>query len=430
MNLDNVSGISLTSIYSKICGFYLFSIICLNPYGIKIAGDNSIRFGDILITILVALTFLMLIINKKIHKKSKILIIILPFVLLEIVYPIIGYINYSIGSPLSSIKVLLMYIPIVTIILIYTEEKKELLFDIIEKALKLSLLIQLLFSTIQILVVFNYLPRVFLIQEHLSIFAVDGQYKYIDGVRASGLTNNGIELSLVGTVGFSYFASRIFKEQSKSNFLYLTVSVILVLLSTTRAAVLAIVLIGVINFIIISIPLIKKIKIFIGGLIVISLILFFIKFTIGLDTLFYRFIRIGEGGLENDFSFNYRSEVLWPSVINTLKDYPLGTLVQPFHIVGLIDSGYLSYYAQGKILFILALFILLIGCLIISIVQFKNKVNQWNSVFLINLIIYILISMYFYNTLRSPLIIFSFLFSLSNFNFIKENKIPLSQKNI
>ena len=98
-------------------------------------------------------------------------------------------------------------------------------------------------------------------------------------------------------------------------------------------------------------------------------------------------------------------------ILYQLRYYPWGTLVPTFKTLGIIDSGYLTYYAQGKWIFILGLLSSFIFILIASF-KVKSSNKSW-AVFLTRyLLVYLLFSMVVTNSMRSPTVIFALLFSL------------------
>ena len=131
---------------------------------------------------------------------------------------------------------------------------------------------------------------------------------------------------------------------------------------------------------------------------------------IGMDVLFGRFFRLLEGGA-SDKSFSARSERIWPKVFQKLEPYEYGTLVNAVSKVGLVDSGYLTYYAQGKWPFVVVLALLLVGSFVKSINLFFNKDN-WGLFLVMGTVVYLGLTMVVLNPIRSPFAIFFLLFGL------------------
>ena len=116
---------------------------------------------------------------------------------------------------------------------------------------------------------------------------------------------------------------------------YILASLVLIIASTSRTAYLI-----AFVFIIIAIFLNfrKSFKLIGIGTIVIIAVIIIINNTLGVEEYFSRFLRLDDG-LENDYSLNLRAQVIWPYVLNNLSSYPVGTLVPPTDIFGVIDSA-------------------------------------------------------------------------------------------
>ncbi|MFB4213366.1 hypothetical protein ACE1TH_15855 [Shouchella sp. JSM 1781072] len=413
---------NVTYYYTPILCFYLFTLICLYPFGVEIGGV-SLRLSDLISLALVLIGSIYLLKIGKVKKEIVLLLIIAPFFLMELILPILGSLMHSDSFVVSSLKTIITYLPLIFLFIFYDNNSLTVLDKKIENVLKVALITQLIASLVQILVVFNYLPREFLIQEILEQWSVDHHYDAVDGVRASGLTNNGIELSMIGILIFGYFLSKLNTDFRISYLIYVFSALTLIILSTTRAAILAAVIIFLAHVLFSRTSFKSKVKTITMLTTSILVLFFIISRYLGLEELFYRFIRITEGGLTNDFSYNYRNEVLWPHVLEGLRSYPVGTLINPYNVFGVIDSGYLSYYAQGTFLFTIAFIILVIGCLFLGGVSVMKKTNVHHGLFLINIMIYVLIAMYFYNLMRLPIVIFFIMYAIANIALCKKKEL-------
>jgi hypothetical protein len=408
----NKERLNFTGIYSDLLCIYLFTLLCFYPYGLMF-GENSFRVSDLVSISLVGLGLIQLVKTGRANKAVLFLFVVSPFFLMEIVTPILGSFLHNGLFLMASFKVLLSYLPMIFLFVFYNYKNFWMLDKRIEKLMKVSLFIQLAVSIIQIMVIFGYLPPNFLLQSLLEPWAVDNHYKFVDGVRASGLANNGIELSMIGILLLIYFTSKLMYKFENKYLFYSILSLTLIILTTTRAAILAAIIIILCCLIFARISWISKGKFLTTLIVAVVGLLILINYTLGLDELFYRFLRIGNEGLANDFSYSFRNEVLWPNVLEGLRSYPHGTLINPYEIFGVIDSGYLSYFAQGTYLFALTYLIFIIGCFSIALIGILRNKNVVMGVFMVNIVIYITIAMYFYNLMRLPLIIFFILYSLA-----------------
>lgn len=404
--INNVNNIK----YAKLLGFYLFSLVFFYPYGVSFGG-SSLRFSDLVAIILITIGLLSILKSKKLSSKITLLWFIFPFLLFEIFFHLIGVIQYPNVSIDSSLRVLILYLPFLFIFTNFNYESFLVLEKSFEKFLILSLLITFFYSLIQVSVLYGFINEVFLFQRYLYPFAVDAHFNITDGMRVSGFFNNGIGLSIFGVASYSYFLAKALFIFKKTYIVYTIISLLLILLSATRVAFLVAILILLIDIFAIPSKLKDKLKILLNlsSMSVISLLL--INLTLGTEQFFLRFSRLGQG-LENDYSFNYRVDYLWPNALKAVDELPFGTLVQPFNVIGLIDSGYLSYYAQGKWLFLSAMLLFLIGNLVYTLITYKTSKNKWKNIFLLNFSVYLLIEAVTHNPMRNALILFFIFYGL------------------
>lgn len=320
--------------------------------------------------------------------------------------PLFGSLYFSsFDGIINSIRIVFLFAPIL-IFVIYFGKNSIVNFDrLLEKYLTFILISNEMYSLIQFFVVNSYLPESFLITKYLEPYAVDEQYKILDSTRASGFFVNSTALSLFSILCFIfYFAKYVFLNKSK--YLLLSIlSLLLILFSGSRVAYIAAIIVLLLNFIYLKWK--QKLYIFLtfAGLTLILIVLF--NKIIDPSEYFIRIIRLRDG-LDNDYSLAFRLEHTWPSVLEGLESYPFGTLLQPTIVFGLIDSGYLTYYAQGKWLFIAAILLMIMSYLIQSI---KGLILQKSiySLMIINISIYILGALLVSNPLRSPVLLFFYL---------------------
>lgn len=394
--------------YYIILFFIYFSTICfLYPYGISFSKEISFRISDLFAIFITFFGLLVIIISNRIKKDFLFIFFpIFPFLFLEFLLPLFGSVYFSsFDGIINSIRIVFLFAPIL-IFVIYFGKNSIANFDrILEKNLTFILILNGIYSLIQFFVVNSYLPETFLITRYFEPYAVDEQYKILDSTRVSGFFVNSTALSLFSILCFIfYFAKYVFLNKSK--YLLLSIlSLFLILLSGSRVAYIVAIIVLLLNFIYLK----WKQKIYIL-LILVALTLILIALfdkIIDPSEYFIRIIRLRDG-LENDYSLALRLEYTWPSVLKGLESYPFGTLLQPTLIFGLIDSGYLTYYAQGKWLFIAAILLMIISYLIKSI---KGLILQKSiyQLMIINISIYILIALLVSNPLRSPVLLFFYL---------------------
>ena len=102
---------------------------------------------------------------------------------------------------------------------------------------------------------------------------------------------------------------------------------------------------------------------------------------------------------------------IWPTAIAAARDYKLGTLIQAPRTLPLIDSGYLTYYLQGKWASVAALSLLLAGHWFVGLRAYFGPAVRRVGVMTLFLGIFLTIALAISNPLRSPLVIFFIVYS-------------------
>lgn len=414
------SSISIDKTLANLLFFYLVSIIFTYPYGIPIVGDNYARFPDLFALAIGSFAVVVWSLQGKSKFRLVPILSIVPFFILETVFPFIGGIYYgSFSDSLSGIRVVLLYLPIVVCCFWLGISSSLKLDRRIDKLLQIATIANLGYGIVQLAVYLGVFPQSFLIGTYLNSFAADDHYREIQGIRIAGFFTNTTSFSVFGIVVLCYFLAK-YKATDKTRYLiYLMLAVILVLLSTARAAYVGIVLIFLFN--IFSSKISKSVKtIFITTLATfLLLVVLSYYFQVDYERFFQRFIRISEEGLQQDYSWQTRVEGIWPEVISEMPDYPFGTLIPSYKVFGFIDSGYLTYYAQGSWLFIVGLLWFYISTFI-SLLKAKVKSQGWTVDFLYYLLLYIIPAMVVNNPMRSPTIVFALIYGLWFFSIEKK----------
>lgn len=414
------NSISVDKTLANLLLLYLASVIFTYPYGIPIVGDNYARIPDLFALGMGGFAVTVWALQGKSKYRLQPLGAIAPFFALEIILPIIGGIYYgSFSDSLSAMRVVFLYLPIVVCCLWLGITSSLKLERRIDKLLRIATIANLVYSIIQLAVYIGILSRSFLLGTYLESFVADEHYREIQGLRTAGFFTTTTSFSVFGIVVLCYFLAKYKATEKMRYLIYLMLALILVLLSTARAAYVGIVLIFLFN--IFSSKLSKSLKTI--SIITISVFLLLIilgnYFQIDYELFFQRFIRISEEGIEQDYSWQTRIEGIWPKVIAGMKNYPFGTLVPSYEIFGFIDSGYLTYYAQGSWLFIVGLLWFYISTFI-SLFTSKIKSRGWSVDFLYYLLLYIVPAMVVNNPMRSPTIVFALIYGLWFFSIEKK----------
>ncbi len=397
---------------SQLLLLYLISILFTYPYGIKVISDNYIRLPDLVALAIGGFAALCWLILGKSKLKLRPLLPILPFLCLELIFPILGAIYYGpISVSLSSGRIVLLYLP-VTICIFRLSTVSALKLDFkLEKLLKIALITNLIYAIIQLAVSIGILPEFLLITNSLESFAADEHFNQISSLRVSGFFVNATALASFGIVAMSYFLAKFQVKSNRRYLSYVMLALLLVMVSTSRSA--YIVALLIIVFGLLTSKFNKSFKISLTIILSVLFLLLLLNFYLEIDyeVFFERFIRIQEQGLQQDFSWDTRVEGLWPIILDKVKEYRWGTLVPSVKILGIIDSGYLTYYAQGKWIFITGLLSSFVSVLIASF-RIKKTRQKWSVFLLRYLLVYLSLSMVVSNPMRSPVVIFALLYGL------------------
>lgn len=389
---------------------YICSLIFFYPFGIPVLGNNNIRISDIIAFPLLALGLISFFQFGSIKKLPLLNSIILLFVVFELFYPLLGlFVGYEgLGAFGNTLRMALIWLPFYLYILINEEGKVEKIDKYLNRILKVSLLLNIGYGLIQIAVKVRILPYNFLITKYLEPFAVDSHFRVTDGIRASGFFVNTTALSVFAILSLSYFLGRFIGKKRVEDSVYILISFVAIILTTSRAAVFTGALILGIGWLFFDRK--RKLITLLIFTVVAGLMFTLIEVYIGSEVLFERFIRLAEVGAQ-DNSFAARSDRIWPRVLQRLEEFEMGTLVNAVSKVGLIDSGYLTYYSQGKWPFLFVLVAFLGAIIFCGLNIFRNSKN-WGNFMVLAIGIYLVSTMVVLNPLRSPIVIFFLLFGL------------------
>ncbi|TVP45036.1 MAG: hypothetical protein EA341_15665, partial [Mongoliibacter sp.] len=360
---------------------------------------------------IIGLAIILLFQRNAIHHYPVLNSFVLIFVLFELAYPILGLlVGYDgLGAIGNTLRMALIWLPFYLYILLSEPIRVDRLDGFLNTVLRYSIVLNIIYGVVQIGVRVRLLPYSFLITKHLEPFAVDSHFRVVDGIRASGFFVNTTGLSVFAILAMSYFLASYIGKKKTWDGIFVLLSFLTVVLTTSRAGVITALLILAMGWI--FIPNRGKLISVIIFLLIGILGYFIIDHYVGLDVLFGRFTRLIEGGASTDRSFSHRTERIWPKVFQALESFEFGTLVNAVNKVGLVDSGYLTYYAQGKWPFVLALVIFLLGTLIKSLNIFWDRTN-WGNFLVLAIVMYLGFTMVVLNPMRSPFVIFFLLFGL------------------
>ncbi len=405
--------------------WYFIALAFTYPYGLEISSDNFIRFPDFVAMAISGFGITAWLMLGKSQLKLKPFLPILPFFLMEIIFPLIGVIYYqSLSAAFSSARVLLLYLPVIVCPFFLNVKSAYQLDFKLEKLFKVVILANFFYCIVQLAVSIGILPDFLLITNGLAPWAADAHFNQVSGFRISGFFVNVSALAAFGIITMSYFLAK-FQVTKKGQYLvYFMISLLLIMLSTSRSGYVAAILIILVSLVTSGIKKSLKLSVVIAASCLVLVLILNSYLDIDYGVFFSRFVRIQENGLEQDYSWRTRVQVAWPSVLARLGRYPWGTFIPSFKLFGVIDSGYLTYFAQGKWIFIGGFISSFLGILLTSF-RTKNASKKWSVIFLRYLLIYISTAMVVNNPMRSPFVIFALLYGLW---FLSIEKNPIAKR--
>lgn len=395
---------SVTGICERLAIGYLVALLFFYPYGIPVGEEGGIRVPDVIALGTIFFAGALLCIRGHFRMSPLVFLPLLPFLLFELATPLLGAVGY--GSPsgiANSLRMVLIWFPLLLVAWSVPLEALGRLDTRVRKILKLAIWANLIYGAVQYLVMFGLLSEMFILDFYLEAFALDRHYRAFNTLRASGFFINTTALAVFSVICIAYFAARYVAHQKRRDLQYALLAFALTIITTSRAALFGVALIfGVVWCLL---PGRKKMSVLLGGSTFIVLLLALISQLVSIDEFFHRFSRLAEVGMLGDSSFAVRYYEYWPRVLHDLQEYPWGTLESAPAVLGLIDSGYLTYYAQGKWAFIAALVFLLAGLLIQGLHWLRGH-RQWARVMLLCVGVFLTGAMITTNPMRAPTIVF------------------------
>lgn len=401
-----------TSIFFNLLALYLLAYFFFYPYGVPITGTATARLVDLVALLCIALGGLALVQHMRINATVLVFWPILPFLAMELLLPLAGVVVFDApGGVFNAGRLFILHAPVLIAACFCATARLDELHRRITRMLQIILIANFIYASMQLAVGFGVLPEGVLFMELLTPFAVDDNYDTVRNLRESGFFANATGLSQMGIVAIAYFLARYQEGNRRSDLFFALLGMATVVLSTSRAAYVGMFLIigWMLAQSLLSLKVRRIRQVFTIGMVLGvagALMLWLIATLFGFEEFFARFIRIFEGGLENDYSFSTRANELWPTVLAKVHAYyPYGTLLPAPQVLGLIDSGYLTYYAQGRWLMLGSLILLFASLIVYTQISLRGW-NNWSRHFVFFLLLYIIPAMVVTNPMRSPLIVF------------------------
>lgn len=324
------------------------------------------------------------------------LLLFAPFFLYEISYPLLKF-------NLSGIRFIIYYItPYLMFYYYFNHLRKENFANNLKTIVKFFIVINFSMLCFQYLDRFSGLDIYKTIRLILSPF-YNAEDTGFAGTRATGMFSNATGLAIAAYLVHLYLLS----SKGVSKF-WISLNLALIFFSGSRVVILCVLLSFVYLF------FISKASKKLATILVLTLlcaILWYYNIFEYLNMFIERFSRLIEYGLLNDYSLNHRISTLWGPPIEYSLDRYYGTVYNPVQKFIVIDSGYITYFAQGGFPFLLVLFGFL-AALLMKVIILRNEINSNFNVrfFAINLYVFLIIAMIISNPMRDYLVLFAIVF--------------------
>ena len=292
-----------------------------------------------------------LVLKQRLRLDPLFLAVVGPFLLLELTTPLIGAIGYR--QPLdavSTLRMAVLWLPMIFLTMLAAPKTGPRFERKVRLLLAASLCLNVPYAFVQIAVDLGYAPGGMAFTNFLEPWAVDRHFSVVTGLRPAGFFVNTTALAVFGIVCLCYFYAQYVAYRTRADLHLSLLSLLVVMLTTSRTGYAAAALIILIGWF--ALPGGRKITVLAVLAFAVGALLLAIDRTIGIEQTFYRFQRLAESGLLADVSFGQRVRDVWPAALAAARDYPFGTLISAPRIAVLIDSGYLTYYIQGRWVFI------------------------------------------------------------------------------
>jgi hypothetical protein len=405
---------SSRKIYELLLISYLVSTIYFYQFGIVLGKGDAFRIPDFLAVGCILIGVSVLAYRPRLTPTTYSLWPIAPFLALEILLPLIGAIalGRGISGLNNSLRVFFLWAPLVLYITSVTWHGNNPSFHKkIRHVLVASILVNFIYSLIQLLAKSGFLPQYWIVLSYLQPLAIDESFRpIIQGFRAQGFFVNSTALSIFGICCLAYFLGVHFESKKRTDLIFAFFSAALVIMSLSRTGLVSTVLI-LASYLFLSNA--RRAFLFLIQFAVITALIFWIlHYYVDLNFLFQRidiFLTLGASGAFEDYSVQTRIYKIWPTILDKLHHYPYGTLVSSSNELGLIDSGYLTLYSQGKWLFVASFLVVIIAT---SATLFKASISHRNGyqLSLLFLGIFLTGSMVMSNPIRNPFMIFMLIY--------------------
>jgi hypothetical protein len=399
-----VGARGLSRDYENLVVVYLVTLLFLYPYGIAVTADASIKFPDVVGLLCIVFGVAILMLKPRVRLDLLFLAVVGPFVLLEVVYPVIGAAAYRrVADAVSSVRMAVLWLPVILLPMLAAPGALARFERRLRLAFATALWLNVPYAMVLIAVDIGFLPKWMAFTQYLEPWAVVSYFEVVDGLRPAGFFASTIALSVFAVVCLCYFYASYIATRDSADLYHSLGAAFLVLLTTTRVAFIAAALIFFIGWFVLT-PR-RKFVVLSLGIAALAAVLVLVEQTIGIGQAFHRFTRLAESGLLADVSFGGRVTKTWPAALAVAGNYPLGTLISAPRVTEMIDSGYLNYYIQGRWAFVACVGLMLAGQLAIGFWCLRRAQALTGGLMLLFLSFYLALAMVVTNPMRSPVVI-------------------------
>jgi hypothetical protein len=404
------SSVPLAQLYQTVVLWYVVALLYLYPYGLALSPEVNLRATDVVALVPLAIGGAAVLLRGRIRIARTLWIVIGLFVLLEMYAPIVGAVGYRRPTDVvSAIRMAMLWLPMLLLTMLARPQDSLTFERRLARVLGWALWLNLIYAVLQVCFVIGLVPRWILVTAWLEPYVVDRAYDIIQGIRPAGFFARSTALSGFGVVCLCFFYARFVSSGQRRDLFYAVLAIGVVVLTTSRAAYAAAAAILFAGWWHLSSN--RKITLLILLVVATIGMLVAVDRTVGLEVAFNRFQRLAESGLLEDASFGARIYDIWPAAIAAARDFRLGTLIQSPRALPVIDSGYLTYYLQGKWPFVVALAVLVVGHWYVGLRAFFGPRHYRFGVMALFLAIFLTIALIISNPLRSPLVIVFIVFA-------------------
>ncbi len=402
--------IDTTRLLFRLLALYLLVSLFFHPYGVSLIGSAFFRFADVIALLILGLCGFLLLRFGSLNATFLIFWPILPLMMMDVLMPLSGAIVYSTLDGLANgFRIAVMHGLVVSVVCFVDSRRLELLLVQITLVLQIALVANLIYCGMQIAVQLGALPDSVLITRLLKPFS-DGSVRD-HKLRPSGFFRMVTDVADLGIVGLAYFGARFQKSNRLYDLLFALLGILLILLSTARAAYAAMIVIVALILLPYVLSLKPRTLLQIGRVLIIGggatwLLFWWLGTLLDVEQYFSRIIGVTDTGVAGDNSMFLRTEKVWPRALYIANNfYPHGTLLNPHDVIGALDSGYLAYFVQGRWLALLPVLWLYASLTYLTVIRSWGR-RTWAHLYVFYLLSYIVLTMVVSVPLHSPMLLF------------------------